>query len=71
MSYEATRLNQVFGQFATFGSGSQLSLNAEEIRMDNAKFAKFCRDTNIAGKSLTITDVDIVFKKVFYAFWKK
>jgi hypothetical protein len=73
MSYEATRLNQVFEQFASFGSGSQLALNAEEIRMDNAKFAKFCRDTNIINKSLTTTDVDIIFKKVYiyYVFFHR
>ena len=31
--------------------------------MDNAKFAKLCRDMKLLDKKLTTTDVDIIFSK--------
>ncbi len=57
------RLRQVFDQFASFGSSRNLA-SAAETTMDNAHFAKLCRDTKLIGKTLTTVDVDICFKKV-------
>lgn len=58
-------LKEVFETFATFGSNRNLasldSLDGSQI--DNAKFAKFCRDTKIVDKKCTMIDVDIFFNK--------
>ena len=58
---DSTRLNQVFEQFATFGVTNK---TPGPVTMDNARFAKLCRDTKIIDKSVTMVDVDIFFKKV-------
>jgi len=57
-----TALRNAFESFSNFG-GSKSSLNGPTT-MDNAHFAKFCRDANIIGKNITTVDVDIFYKKV-------
>jgi len=50
-------LQDVFNQYCAFGGG-------KVAEMDNAKFAKLCRDSKILDKKLTATDVDLIFSKV-------
>lgn len=59
MAAQASRsLEDVFKEFCAFGS----SKGAVAL-MDNAKFAKLCRDMKLLDKKLTATDVDIIFSK--------
>ncbi|XP_062500770.1 tubulin polymerization-promoting protein family member 2-like, partial [Corticium candelabrum] len=55
----STAMEDIFKSFCAFGSGKEST-----ALMDNAKFAKFARDTKILDKKLTSTDVDIIFNKV-------
>jgi hypothetical protein len=62
-------LYNIFESFCAFGSSRNLSQtgsnsNLSGPQMDNAKFAKFTRDTNILDKVITPTEVDITFSKV-------
>ncbi|KAI3652328.1 hypothetical protein MP228_003631 [Amoeboaphelidium protococcarum] len=57
---DLTRVRQTFEQFANFGSSSA----EKHETIDNAKFAKLCRDCGIIDKKCTSVDVDIIFKKV-------
>ena len=52
------KMEALFKSYCTFGAKDAAPL------MDNAKFAKFARDTKILDKKLTSTDVDIIFSKV-------
>eukprot|EP01006_Ploeotia_vitrea_P001485 TRINITY_DN104937_c0_g1_i1.p1 TRINITY_DN104937_c0_g1~~TRINITY_DN104937_c0_g1_i1.p1 ORF type:complete len:153 (-),score=14.68 TRINITY_DN104937_c0_g1_i1:133-591(-) len=52
-------LEGLFNSFCAFGGGA----NAV-AEMDNAKFAKFCRDTKTLDKKFTSTDADLLFTKV-------
>lgn len=58
-AYSESALHHVFSQFAQFGNTKQQADDA----MDNAKFAKFARDTKLVGRTLTATDVDLIFAK--------
>ncbi|XP_065065091.1 tubulin polymerization-promoting protein family member 2-like [Rhopilema esculentum] len=51
-------METLFKSYCSFGAKDAAPL------MDNAKFAKFARDTKILDKKLTATDVDIIFSKV-------
>eukprot|EP00794_Sanderia_malayensis_P018682 gene18682-20568_t len=51
-------MDELFKSYCTFGAKDAAPL------MDNAKFAKFSRDSKILDKKLTATDVDIIFSKV-------
>ena len=51
-------LQSVFNTFCAFGAGK-----GKEAEMDNAKFAKFCRDTKLLDKKFTATDADLLFSK--------
>ncbi len=51
-------MEELFKSYCSFGAKDAAPL------MDNAKFAKFARDTKILDKKLTATDVDIIFSKV-------
>eukprot|EP00112_Aurelia_sp_Birch-Aquarium-sp1_P007970 Seg187.11 transcript_id=Seg187.11/GoldUCD/mRNA.D3Y31 product="Tubulin polymerization-promoting protein family member 2" protein_id=Seg187.11/GoldUCD/D3Y31 len=51
-------MDDLFKSYCTFGAKDAAPL------MDNAKFAKFARDTGILDKKLTSTDIDIIFSKV-------
>eukprot|EP00163_Fabomonas_tropica_P017441 TRINITY_DN3098_c0_g3_i6.p1 TRINITY_DN3098_c0_g3~~TRINITY_DN3098_c0_g3_i6.p1 ORF type:complete len:170 (+),score=49.62 TRINITY_DN3098_c0_g3_i6:819-1328(+) len=51
-------LEDVFRKFCSFGAKGAPPL------MDNAKFAKFARETKILGKGLTSTDVDLIWTRV-------
>ena len=53
----ADALCDLFNSFCTFGGG-----HAGE--MDNAKFAKFAKDTKIIDKKFTTTDIDLIFSKI-------
>eukprot|EP01061_Rhynchopus_euleeides_P030249 TRINITY_DN50313_c0_g1_i1.p3 TRINITY_DN50313_c0_g1~~TRINITY_DN50313_c0_g1_i1.p3 ORF type:complete len:155 (+),score=70.13 TRINITY_DN50313_c0_g1_i1:59-523(+) len=55
-----SELQQVFNSFCAFGAGSG---NAK-AEMDNAKFAKFCKDTKLVDKKFSATDCDLIFSKV-------
>lgn len=66
---EEKRLREIYENFVSFGSYRNLATGEDAItssgaQMDNAKFAKFCRDTKVIDKKCTTTDVDIVFNKV-------
>eukprot|EP01083_Nonionella_stella_P159386 519890_1 len=50
-------LKPIFDAFCAFGGGTLPA-------MDNAKFAKFARDTKILDKKLTSTDIDLIFSKI-------
>eukprot|EP00741_Cyanophora_paradoxa_P019559 tig00021127_g18881.t1 len=52
-------LKSIFVTFASFGAG-----NAGATTMDNARFAKFCKDTKIVDTKYTTTSIDIIFNKV-------
>jgi hypothetical protein len=51
-------LQEVFEGFCSFGAGKGAT-----AEMDNAKFAKFCRDTKMLDKKFTATDADLAFSK--------
>ena len=51
-------VEDVFQEFCSFGSSKGTTPS-----MDNAKFAKLCRDLKLLDKKLTATDVDIIFSK--------
>jgi hypothetical protein len=55
-------LGEVFRSFCSFGSHD--AAKAPSPTMDNAKFAKMCRDCKLLDKKLTATDVDIIFSKI-------
>jgi len=57
-----TQLQNAFEAFANFG-GSRTNLSSATT-MDNAHFAKLCRESKILDKNVTTVDVDIFFKKV-------
>ncbi|GIL43700.1 hypothetical protein Vafri_1349 [Volvox africanus] len=50
-------LKQFFDDFCTFGTRQVVE------EMDNAHFAKFCKDCNLLGKDLTVTDIDLAFAR--------
>lgn len=58
MAASSKSLEAVFKDFCAFGGKDAAPM------MDNAKFAKMCRDLKILDKNLTPTDVDIIFSKV-------
>jgi len=51
-------LEQLFNSFCAFGGGKETT-----AEMDNAKFAKLCRDTKMIDKKFTGTDADLIFTK--------
>ncbi|KAJ3031848.1 hypothetical protein HDV00_008104 [Rhizophlyctis rosea] len=62
-------LQKMFEAFCSFGSSKNLASSGSMTdlsgpQMDGAKFAKFCRDNKLITKTLTSTDVDIIFNKV-------
>jgi hypothetical protein len=59
---DAIRLNQTFQQFANFGV-TATTKSSGSVTMDNARFAKLCRDCKLLDKNVTTVDVDIFFKK--------
>eukprot|EP00903_Cladosiphon_okamuranus_P014895 g13793.t1 len=52
-------LRQVFLDFTSFGAGQSGS-----SEMDSAKFVKLAKDCKLVGKSLSTTDLDLIFTKV-------
>eukprot|EP00755_Sulcionema_specki_P007051 Sspe_Gene.37188::Locus_17941_Transcript_1_1_Confidence_1.000_Length_1349::g.37188::m.37188 len=52
-------LQDLFVSFCAFGGGQ-----FAKAEMNNASFAKFCKDTKIIGKGFTATDADLIFSKV-------
>lgn len=48
----------MFNSFAGYGSRQATS------EMDGARFAKLCKDSKLLDKSLTPTDVDLIFSKI-------
>lgn len=61
----SSSVESVFNSFCAFGAGAKDSA----ALMDNAKFAKLCRDLKLLDKKLTATDVDIIFSKVKRYFY--
>lgn len=66
-TYRQQDLLQVYTDFCNFGAGakgaSMDGLNLGPV-MDNARFAKFAKETGIIdNKTLTTTDIDIMFNK--------
>eukprot|EP01062_Namystynia_karyoxenos_P018872 TRINITY_DN1702_c0_g1_i1.p1 TRINITY_DN1702_c0_g1~~TRINITY_DN1702_c0_g1_i1.p1 ORF type:complete len:477 (+),score=162.54 TRINITY_DN1702_c0_g1_i1:85-1431(+) len=55
-------VQELFNAFVAFGAGSKGSRSGAE--MDNAKFAKFCKETGLVDKQFTATDADLIFSKV-------
>jgi hypothetical protein len=53
-------MEEKFKSFCAFGGGG----SGGAPLMDGAKLAKLCRDVKLLDKSLTSTDVDIIFSKV-------
>jgi hypothetical protein len=51
-------LHTIYMDFCKFGDKNNHG------EMDNAHFAKFCKDTGLVDKNCTATDVDIIFTKV-------
>eukprot|EP00760_Papus_ankaliazontas_P018911 PhM_4_TR17759/c2_g1_i1/m.54890 len=49
-------LHPMFLSFCAFGGG-------KVAEMENAKFAKFARDSKLLDKKLTSTDIDLMFSK--------
>jgi hypothetical protein len=49
----------LFEKFCSFGAGGK---GADE--MDNSKFAKFCRDTDLFDKAFAAADADVIFTRV-------
>jgi len=63
-------LREIYESFCSFGSSRNLATGANGSNdnidgpcMDGAKFVKFCKDCKIIGNKVTVTDVDILFKK--------
>jgi hypothetical protein len=54
-------LRRVFVKFCA--GAKQHASGASEAAMDNPKFAKLCRDAQLVGRSLTASDVDLIFAK--------
>jgi len=52
-------LSDSFIKFCSFGAGQ-----AGAREMDGAKWAKFCKETNLIDKKLTRTEVDLIFTRV-------
>ena len=52
-------LEKRFSAFCAFGSNRAVTV----VEMDNFKFSKLCKDTQIIDKKVTTTDVDIIFNK--------
>ncbi|GLC72486.1 hypothetical protein PLESTF_001252800 [Pleodorina starrii] len=50
-------LKQFFNDFCAFGTRQAVD------EMDNAHFAKFCKDCNLLGRDLTVTDIDLAFAR--------
>lgn len=56
----ASEAQKTFQRFAVFGESS-----SSGTEMNNKNFSKLCKDCGIMdGKTVTSTDVDIVFSKV-------
>eukprot|EP00164_Ancoracysta_twista_P000998 GFYU01001303.1.p1 GENE.GFYU01001303.1~~GFYU01001303.1.p1 ORF type:complete len:374 (-),score=111.14 GFYU01001303.1:85-1158(-) len=55
---DSPQMQQLYTTFCSFGSGKA------EAQMDGAKFAKFCKDCKVNGKTFTPTDADLIFTKV-------
>lgn len=56
----ASEAEKTFNRFAAFGESS-----SSGTEMNNKNFSKLCKDCGIMdGKTVTSTDVDIVFSKV-------
>eukprot|EP01062_Namystynia_karyoxenos_P027180 TRINITY_DN20943_c0_g1_i1.p1 TRINITY_DN20943_c0_g1~~TRINITY_DN20943_c0_g1_i1.p1 ORF type:complete len:477 (+),score=107.35 TRINITY_DN20943_c0_g1_i1:90-1433(+) len=53
------QLADVFASFCAFGSGAH-----PRPELDNAKFAKLCRDTGLLDRRFTPTEADLAFSKV-------
>ena len=51
-------MDELFKSYCAFGAKDAAPL------MDNAKFAKFARETKILDKRLLASDIDIIFSKV-------
>ncbi len=51
----------IFSNYANFGAGNKASQDIGEI--DNARFAKLCKETKVIDTTVTTTDVDIMFNK--------
>ena len=51
-------MDELFRSYCAFGAKDAAPL------MDNAKFAKFARETKILDKKLAASDIDIIFSKV-------
>ncbi|KAK9829714.1 hypothetical protein WJX72_007506 [[Myrmecia] bisecta] len=51
-------MQNIFLAFASYGT------RQPETQLDGAKFAKFCKETNLIDKKFTAIDVDIIFSKV-------
>ncbi|KAI9342285.1 p25-alpha-domain-containing protein [Obelidium mucronatum] len=75
-------LRTAFEEFALFGSPRTQahSTTTAPVQMDNAKFAKLCRDSGLVDNiSLSLIDVDIIFakckqvgkRKLFYADFQR
>lgn len=67
MSAYSRDLKNIFSAFCQFGaskSSLQDLAGGGAETMDNARFAKFAKDSRILDKALTMTDVDIIFNKV-------
>jgi hypothetical protein len=60
----SSELATAFESFASFGVSKSSNNLSNGVMMDNAHFAKMCKDSKIVGKNCTITDIDIIFKKV-------
>jgi len=61
-------LYATFESFAAFGSSRNLATGSTTDlsgpTLDGPKFAKFARDAGLLGKSVTTTDIDIIFNQV-------
>jgi hypothetical protein len=65
MSHRNVELLSLYNSYCNFGMGKNGSTEGLDGRpqMDNARFAKFCREL-ILDKLVTSTDADIIFNKV-------
>eukprot|EP01064_Diplonema_japonicum_P033824 TRINITY_DN677_c0_g1_i1.p1 TRINITY_DN677_c0_g1~~TRINITY_DN677_c0_g1_i1.p1 ORF type:complete len:555 (+),score=108.11 TRINITY_DN677_c0_g1_i1:52-1716(+) len=53
------KLQTLFQSFCNFGAGQRGA-----FQMNNASFAKFCKDTKVIDKKFTTTDADLLFSKI-------
>jgi hypothetical protein len=53
-------LRRMFDQFCAFGAGQR----QEAAGLDNARLAKFAKDSGLLDRRLTRTDVDLIFTRV-------